>query len=239
MLKQIASDIWGHEADLRLPGGMRLPGRATIMRLANNDLVVHSPLAIDDALAREIDALGKVRFLIAPNCIHYMFVKAAKARYPEAKVFGAPGLDKKLGDFAFEHLPEQGAIPGIDGLRTERIAGVPSMQEQVLFHEASRSLVVTDLVFNVHRCDSFGMRCFLRLVGAWNKTAQSRVWRFLVKDRRQAATSVSSILSWDYERVVVAHGDVIEDDAHQRMRQALSWITGATPPLLHAGSALL
>lgn len=238
MLERIADDVWGQETDLVMPGGMKLPSRATIVRLADGRLLVHSPLAIDAEVAREIDALGDVRFLVAPNCVHWMFLKAAKARYPKARVLAAPGLAKKLGSgFDFEPLPERGEIAGVKGLQLERIAGVPAMQEHVFLHEVSRTLVVSDLVFNVHACRGFGMSLFLRCVGAWKKTAQSRFWRFLVKDRPAAAASASSILAWDFERVAVAHGSIIEDDARQRMRNALAWMTSAAPPLLQAGSA--
>jgi hypothetical protein len=238
MLKTIGADIWAYGKEIKLGAGMSMPCRATILRLPDGQLVVHSPLALDDATAKEIDGLGDVRYLIAPNCIHWMFLKAAKERYPKARVFGAPGLAKKLGSFAFEHLPERGEIDGVRGLRVERIQGVPNIEEHAFLHEASRSLIVTDLMFNIHQCRSFGMRCVLRIVGAWKKTSQSRIWRLMVKDRAAAARSASNVLSWDFERVVVAHGEVVEDDARERARQALTWMTSGARPLLGPGSAV-
>src|SRR5690606_5483787 len=67
MLQRIAEDIWSQETNLRLAAGVRMPCRATIMRLSDGGLVVYSPLAIDDATAKELDAIGDVRFLVAPN----------------------------------------------------------------------------------------------------------------------------------------------------------------------------
>src|SRR5271170_8206523 len=97
MLHLIADDVWGHEQDLRLPGGLPLPCRATVIRLRDGGLVLHSPLAIDDATARELAALGEVRALVAPNCVHWLFLKGAMERFPRARVFGAPGLERKVG----------------------------------------------------------------------------------------------------------------------------------------------
>jgi len=236
MLQRIADGLWGYETDIKMPAG-RLPSRATIMRLADGRLVLHSPLAIDDATAKEIDALGEVGFVIAPSCVHWLFLAAAKERYPKARVLASPGLKKKLGDLAFEPLPEAGRVDGMDGIRALYIRGVPYMGEHVFLHEPSRSLVVTDLLFNVHACPSFGMRIFFRLFGTWKRTAQSRLWRLLVKDRAAAAKSAAEVLSWDFERVVVAHGDVVEDDARERTRRALTWMLGGAPKLLGAGSA--
>jgi hypothetical protein len=239
MFRRIGDDIWSHESDVIVPGGMHLPSRTTIVRLAGGGLVLHSPLAIDDATAKSIDALGEVRFLVAPNCLHWMFLKAAKKRYPSARVFGAPGVEKKLGVFPFELLPEAGHIEGIgEDLHVVRVQGVPFMSEHAFFHPRSRSLIVTDLVFNVRHCRGFMMNLFLRLVGAHEKAAQSRVWRFLVKDRAAAAGSVSKILGWEFDRVVVAHGDVVSDDARESARLALSWMTGGGSPRLGPGPAV-
>ena len=77
MLRSIAEGVWAHEADFRLPGGIPMPSRATLMRLSDGSLALHSPLAIDDATAREIGAIGVVRFLIAPNCMHWTFLRHA------------------------------------------------------------------------------------------------------------------------------------------------------------------
>ena len=228
MLTKIADDIWGFEQDFRLPGGMRLPSRATLVRLSGGGLLVHSPLAFDAATAQAIDALGEVEAIVAPSCIHWLFVEAASQRWPKARILGAPGLEKKMA-VTFEPLPRDGAIAGLgDDLVVRRIDGAPYMTEHAFFHRPSRSLVVTDLMFNVHRC-SFGMQLFLRFVGAYQKTAQSRMWRWLTKDEAAAAASANAVLAWDFDRVVVAHGDVVEADAHPRTRAALARMTAGAP----------
>ena len=67
MLERVGEEIWSYEQDVALPGGVRMPGRSTVLRLASGALVVHAPLAIDDATATDIAAIGDVRFLVAPN----------------------------------------------------------------------------------------------------------------------------------------------------------------------------
>jgi hypothetical protein len=233
MLREIATDLYGFEKDLRLPGGMLLPSRTTIVK-TDTGLVVHSPLAIDDDTARQIEALGEVRWLVAPSCIHFLFLRAAKERWPDASVVGAPGLEKKLGGLAFEPLPSDGKVFG-GALAVNVIEGVPSINEHVFFHEKTRSLVVTDLVFNVHETRSFMMQIFLRCVGAWKKTSQSRMWRFLTKDRAAAAASVRETLAWNFDRLVVSHGEVVESGAHERLEAGLHWVLAGAPKLLAAG----
>lgn len=220
MLAAITDEIWAFEDDLRLPGGMLLPCRTTILRLGGGRLVVHSPLAIDDALAAEIEALGEVAFIVAPSCIHFLFLEAAAARWPNARVLGAPGLEKKLGR-AFEPLASDSF--GAE-LRVQMIDGVPAIREHVFLEPRSRSLIVSDLIFNVYETKGFGMELFLRAVGAWKKPAQSRFWRFLTKDRARVSADVATVLDWDFDRIVVAHGLVIDTGAKDIVADALAWL---------------
>lgn len=231
MLSRIAPDVYGFDQDLPLPGGMRLPSRTTIVRLSTGGLSVFSPLAFDDDAARAIDELGEVQAVVAPSCIHYLFLEAAQKRWPRARVLGAPGLEKKVRGLPFEPLPRAGDAPGLgrDGeLVVRRIEGVPYITEHVFLHAPSRSLIVTDLVFNVASCESFATRMFLRFVSnAYGRTAQSRMWRWFTKDAAAAAASTRDVLGWGFDRVVVAHGDVLETDAQAQMREALAPVLAA------------
>ena len=216
-----------------------LPTTSTVVRLEDGTLAIHSPPPIDDAGAAELAALGDVSTLIAPNYFHWMYVGAAKERYPEARVFASPRLEKKLDGVGvgFEPLPERGSIAGLPELHVECVQGAPYVNEHAVFHERSRTLIVTDLLLNVHACESVLLKLVLRCVGAWQKTAQGPEWHFLTKDREAAARSVDAILALDFTRVVVAHGSVVEEDAPERARSALGWMLRGSPALLRANSA--
>lgn len=221
MLTPIAEDVWGFEKDLRLPGGVLLPSRSTIVRMPDGSVLVHSPLGFDDDAAKEIEALGEPKTIVAPSCIHFLFLRAAIERWPHARVLGPHGLEKKVSGLAYETLPAAGSIERLgDALAVQRIDGIPYITEHVFLHRPSRTLVCTDLVFNIHEC-TFGMQMFLRCVGAYRRIAQSRMWRFFTKDRAAAGEGARAILGWDFERVVPAHGDVFDDDARSRLRAAL------------------
>lgn len=239
MLAKITDGIWGYEQDLRLPMGLRLPSRSTLVRMPDGGLVMHSPLGFDDETAKAIDDLGEVKTIIAPSCIHYVFLAAATRRWPKARVLGAAGLEKKraVKGVAFEPLPHEGVVDGLgDDLVVRRIDGVPYITEHVFLHRPTGSLVVTDLVFNLHRCSSWGMRVYLRCMGAWEKTAQSAIWRLLTEDASAAAAGARAVLAWDFERVIVAHGDVVTENAHATLDGALAKMARA-PGAVRALSA--
>jgi len=237
MLRTITDDLWTLERDIRLSGGMRMPARATMLRLSKGDeLLVHSPLAIDDETARAISRIGNVTCIVAPNCMHHLFLRDAVARWPKARLFGPPGLERKSKGLAFDALPAEGPI--LDGsVSVRRIDGAPLIAEHVFLHPRSRTLLVSDLVFNVHTSPGVSLPFFLRLVGAWKKLGQSRVWKLLTKDRAAAAQSAQDLLLWDFDRLVMAHGDIVDAGAHAKMESALAWMCKSpAPPLLPRAS---
>ena len=66
----------------------------TLIRLPDGGLWVHSPTSLTDALAGRVRRAGPVRFLIAPNTLHYWWIPDWKARFPDAPVYAAPGLER-------------------------------------------------------------------------------------------------------------------------------------------------
>lgn len=230
-MQPIADGVWGIEESLSIAPGMRMPARATVLRLANGDVVLHSPLRLDDATASEIEKLGPVKGIIAPNTVHWMFARAAKERFPEAALYGAPGLEKKLGEFI--PLPADGFVA--DGLRSFLVAGAPKMNEHVFLF--GKTLLVTDLVMNMHRDYSALMSIFLRINGVHNRFAHSRMWKMMGADAAAMAQSLAVISNWDFERIVPAHGDVKEDDARADFRRVLDVATAPLAPMETAREA--
>lgn len=59
------------------------------------------------------------------------------------------------------------------------------------------------------------------------RVAQSRFWRWFIEDRTAAAASATRLLAWDFQRLVVAHGEVVTDDAPAKLRAALTRMLAA------------
>ncbi len=227
-LAQLADDLWtldgGH---VKVLPGAYLPVRATIVRLGDGALWVHSPVALEEEIAGAVDALGPVAHLVAPNNLHHLYIGAWKERWPNAVMAGARGLRKKRPDLSFAAtLDEEVSWPGIEKVFIE---GAPAWGETVFFHAASKTLICADLFFNVQPSLARGFLTplMLRLAGAWARPMQSKLIRTVTKDRARAGASVARALEWPFERVVMAHGEVLEDDAKARARHACHWMLSA------------
>jgi hypothetical protein len=214
-----------------LPMGFRFPARMSALPLADGTLALVSPIPIDDAMAQEIEALGEVRFLIAPNLLHHLYLAAASQRYPNARVLAPPGLRSKRPDLRIDAtldaaLPDQLAA----SVEVLHIAGAPAFDEYAFFHRASRTLVVTELVFNV-RAEGPMAHLVLFMVGCHGKLAQSRVWRLGIKDRAAARESVQALLALPFDTLVMAHGEIVRADARAKLAHALRWLAPPEPAL--------
>jgi hypothetical protein len=215
-ISPIADDVWQVDGGLiTQPGGVRFPVRSTIVRLRDRSLVVYSPVAIDDAAAAAIGALGEVAHVVAPNRLHHVYAAAAAARWPRAIVHGAPGLAAKRPDLRIDRaLGRDREAAWRDQLDVEPIGGAPKLDEHVMFHRASGTLVCADLVFHITRPANLRTRIVLAMVGAGGgRLAQSRVWRLLRRDKTATRASLDRVLAWPIARVAPCHGDPIDVDA--------------------------
>jgi hypothetical protein len=223
MLRPLAPALWCLETTLRVAPGFHLPLRTTIVRRDEGSLWIHSPIALDEAAAAAIDELGPVRDIVAPSLLHHLFAGHALARWPGARLHAPARLAAKRPDLTIdaplaqdERWPEL-AIVAIDG--------APRIDEFVFVHHPTRTLIVTDLLFHVHDSPSATTKLILWLGGAWNRLAQDRVWRLAVRDRAAFRASGERLLACAFERLVPAHGEVIEGpDTHAAVRAALAWM---------------
>jgi hypothetical protein len=238
MLTALASDLWGAETDLFLPGRLHFRCRMTVVRLPTGEVLLHSPIPVDPPLAAAIDGLGPVRHLVAPNNLHHLFLGEAQARWPGATTWAAPGLPDKRPDLRIDRVLGRDRAAWEDTLVPHFIEGIPWMAEHTFEHPASRTLLVTDLLFHFHAGDvaNWGSRTFFRLLGVLDRAKQSPLLRLQTRDRAAAARSCHALLGLELDRVVPAHGRVVEGEIRATLTSALSWmLAGAVPALPQTG----
>jgi len=106
----------------------------------------------------------------------------------------------------------------------------PALNEIVFFHRESRTVIFTDLLFNIARHDSQYARFLLRLDGAFHGPAIPRSFKLLLRSRRsECAAFLQRIMSWDFDRAIVAHGDIIESGAKPVIERAWQFAQTAKP----------
>ncbi len=197
----------------------------TVIRLADGNLFLHSPSPLSSELVAELEALGRVKCIVAPNKIHHLFVSDYAIAFPDAERYAAPGLEKKRANLDFHHVlgptPPEAWAGQLEQVCPQ---GADYVSEVVFFHPASRTLLVTDLVFNVQHTESTWTKIWLKLNGAYQRFGPSRMFRALIRDRQAARRSLDQILQWDFDRVIVTHGIVLQQSGKRMVRAAYDWL---------------
>jgi hypothetical protein len=225
MLRPLAPDLFVTERPLRL-AGLDIGTRMTVIRLPGDRLFLHSPVAFDEGLREELDRLGRVRFAVGPNRFHHVFLAGVSAAYPDAELWAAPGLERKRRDLTFDGVLGDEPAPGWAGrLGQCLVRGFPLMNEVVFLHAASRTLVVADLAFHFGPGSPALPRIAVRLAGG-KRFGPTFVARLLARDRAAARASLERVLAWDFERVIVAHGQVLEEGGREALRAGYAWLLG-------------
>lgn len=207
-LVTISDDIWHIDSTLKwyfLNFGIRM----VVVRLPAGGLWLHSPIHINDEIYKEIKSLGEVEHIVAPSCFHHTHAQDAKNKFPGAKLWAAPSLDQKRKDIHFDAVLNNEEPGWRDTIDFEFVGGMPRINEVVFLHKPSRTLICSDFVFNIEHEDSIIMKILWKLSGTYKKFGQSREWRFLVSNVFDNVDSVNRILKWDFERVVMAHGEIL------------------------------
>lgn len=222
MLEPFAEDVWTATRPQRFLG-IESGTRMCVVRMSDGGLFVHCPIALDEATRREVDALGPVRAVVAASLYHHLYVGQWIDAYPGASTFHCPGLEEKRADLrwsgALGDEPREAWAAELDQApltaRFER--------EIVFFHRKTRTLICADALLNLSRHPSRTTRLVAFLMA---NSAPGKGWmeRFAVKDRALARAQVDRILEWDTERVVLAHGGLVEEGGKAAMEDAYAWL---------------
>jgi len=223
-LRPLAKDIWVAERPQTFYG-LPVGTRMTVIRLSGERLLLHSPVALDSKLRAELDSLGRVRYVVAPNRVHHLYAGDVAKAYPEARLWVAPGLERKRPDLAFvavlgDEAPEEWRME----VQQTFFRGRPYENEVVFFHRASRTLILCDLAFNFGPAAAAPTRLLMRLLLSYGRFGPSKLDPWLIRDRRAARQSLKDILIWDFDRVVVAHGEILERGGREALRAGYAWL---------------
>ena len=207
--------------------GIPYPTRMAVVRLSDGSTWVWSPVALNDALANAVDAIGPVKHIVSPNKIHHLFLGEWANRWPDARLYASPGLMRKKPELRFDAElgddPDPAWAADIDQVI---FRGSFALEEVVFFHRESATAIVCDLVQRHSESLITGWKGLLMrldgLVGEHGSTP--REWRMSFLRRGPARRARERVLGWEAERLLIAHGECAQSGASPVLAEALSWI---------------
>ncbi len=218
-MKPVAENVWIFRYPLGFLGA-RLGRTVSIIRLRSGRLVTHStgPFRTEDVAA--ISALGEPTWLVDVTTLHDSFAEQGRRAFPSSTYLvpqGFPGAEN-LSAQTLNSAPAEWE----GELELLKIGGIPKLQEHAMFHVPSRTLIVADLLFNIGATASSWTKFFARRVMRLEKlVGMSLFFRLMIRDRRAFNHSIRDILQWDFERIIVGHGEIIRVGARERVSELL------------------
>jgi hypothetical protein len=209
--------------------GVMFTTRMTIVKLSDGALWVSSPVSVPFETLKQITALGPVRYLVAATPRHVWRLERWHTLFPEAKLWAPPATPFTLmtwrlpftGVLADE--PPRGWAGDLDQLAFQ---GNRLLDEVVFFHEASRTVILDDLI-QIHRIEEGKplRNALVRLGGVeYPDGGVALDIRLSFTDRKLARRSLEKLLSWDFDKLIIAHGACIEKDAKPFVERAFRWL---------------
>ncbi len=216
-MRQITPDVHVAEAPQRFMG-LEVGTRMTVLSLKGG-LLVHSPIAIDPAA---IAHLGEPRWVIAPNLLHHLYVGPWAESGMEA--WAPDGLQEKREDLSFTGVLRQGdPHPFGDEIEVLPTRSFSLTNELVLLHKPSKTLLVSDLVYNFPSSAPWTTRVAMRCMCGYPGCSTSLLERFGM-NHKIAKEELSVIAGWDFDRIIMAHGEVLERGGNKALRDAFAWL---------------
>jgi hypothetical protein len=207
--------------------GFPYPTRMAVAHLSDGSAWIWSPIALSDALAAEVEAIGPVRHIVSPNKIHHLFLAQWAERWPAARMYAPPGLARRKPELNFDaELLDQPDAAWAEEIDQVIFRGSLAMEEVVFFHRVSRTAIIGDLIQRHAEENMSGWRGKLMqldsLVG--NHGSTPREWRASFLKRKPARSARQTVLDWKPRRLLIAHGACAQTGATQIIEEALSWI---------------
>lgn len=213
----VPGQIWLTEYPVRYCG-TRIHARTTIVRLGDGSLWIHSPGPVDAGIKAEIEALGRVGHLVAPGNFHFSHIQKASETWPDARVWICPGVERECPRLSYDGIVETGSeLPWSEEFDWQVVDGHPVIKEVLFLHRSTKTLIVVDLIENIGDVTP-GTNWVLRwwwkgVFRMWNRPRPAPEYRLRLGGRAALRTALDRVLEWDFERIIIAHGENIDRDA--------------------------
>lgn len=220
-LEQLSPRLWRVEGDLASGPLKRV---MAVARLADGSLVLHNAIALEEPAMKELEALGKVAWIVVPNGFHRIDAARFAKRYPDAKVISPPGGKGRIGqvvrvDADYRDFP---ADPHVSFEVLEGTKGAEGVM--IVKDDDGVSLVFNDAVFNMPHPSGFSGFVMKHVTQSSGGPRVSRLGKlFLVKDKAAFRAHLERLAATPgLRRFLVAHHETVREDAARVLREVAS-----------------
>jgi hypothetical protein len=196
-------EILNYEASA---AGVIFPAKTFIIE-EDTSFVIISPGPLNSQAIDRITKTTKDLVFIAPNNFHNLHLKSMHDIFPDAKFYGPKRAAKVSGVTLLN--TKDFSSPNIEMIRIE---GNNSLSETCFYYKPEKTLIVTDLFFNMKHDMNMMTKITMKMAGAYKKLATSRMIKFSTKDKDLFNQSLKRLADLDFTKVIPNHGDSISKE---------------------------
>ncbi len=213
-LTRVNERIFTVVGELKMPL-LELPRRMTVVRSKSGELVIFSAIALREPDMAELETLGRPTFLVVPSERHRLDAPGYAARYPGITVVAPRAGVEKIAKVV--RIDASTPAVGDPTIRYVEVAGDSALEVE---GEDGLTIIVNDLIGDIHGESGLG-GWLLRVMGfaGDDPHVPGPVKLMLGKHKKEVA---QQFRRWaergDLRRIIVSHGDTIEDDPRGVLR---------------------
>jgi hypothetical protein len=198
---------------------------ASVVRLDDGAIAIINPVEMSVDVAREIEKLGRVRWICSQGKVHGRFVPIARRRFPGALALGTAGHLSHPGarGIDFDGLLGNMALPA--ELEVLSLRG-HVLQEVELLHRPTGLLVTQDLIVHNRANDHtpFVNRLYGFAFGIIDRVGLPSFGAMMWQDLAPLQDDVRRILDSGFTRVTGAHWPAVTDGDAAATRASLQFM---------------
>jgi hypothetical protein len=229
-MQAFAHNVWTVDGPNARDFGVLFTTRMTVVKLADGSIWIDSPVSVPFETLKQVTEWGPVRYLVAATPRHVWRLAAWHTLFPDAQLWASRPtlLTLKKG-----HLPLTGTLkdtpPSDWSLDLDQLAfqGNPLAEEVMFFHKASRTVILDDFIQEHPNVKGKPLRnALFQLEGVASPQGGVALdIRLSFTNRKLARRSLDKLLSWDFDKLIIAHGACIEKGAKPFVEQAFQWLS--------------
>ena len=197
-----------------------------VVKLAEGNVWINSPVVASREGMERVTALGPLRYLVAPTPLHEWRLQGWKDKFPGAQVWVAPPVRNRT-NLSQHVLSDEPPAAWAQDLDQMIFRGSSVLNEAYFLHRKSRTLIFCDFIQNYAPQRGKLLRnTVMKWAGVLGGGVPIDIRLSCARNRSQARASLQRLLAWDFESVILAHGDCIERDAKAFVRGAFHWLDG-------------
>lgn len=224
-LQRIGEEIWVADGPIAIDlAVIPYPTRMTAVRLASGELWLASPVQRTYPQLGALAELGPVGHLLAPTPRHHWRLEPWHELFPDAALWSCRLGPATLGrrTLPARRLSDQPPAAWAGEIDQARYPGY-GFEEITFCHRRSGTLLIEDLLQLHQPNPSALVNALVRVGGIGVNGGVPRDMRALTR-RPLALGWANRILSWDFDRLVMAHGPVIDTGAKAWVARAFDWL---------------